>query len=196
MTKILVIEDQEEIRSIIVEMLTAENFYVMDAENGQVGITLLQTEIPDLIICDIAMPKIDGYEVVTWSRENPETEAIPFIFLTAKASQNDIRQGIELGADDYLVKPFTRAELLGAITARLEKQEIINRQTQQRLHKSYIYLTSTIRNEVNNPLNYITSISEKLINDYEFMNREEILKKIKEIYNLSKNFQDGNLNKL
>ncbi|BAB73939.1 response regulator [Anabaena sp. FACHB-709] len=195
MTKILVIEDQEDIRSIIVEMLTAENFYVMDAENGQVGITMLQKEIPDLIICDIAMPKIDGYEVVTWSRENPETEAIPFIFLTAKASQNDIRQGIELGADDYLVKPFTRAELLGAITARLEKQEIINRQTQKRLNTSYSYLASTIRNDLNNPLNYVTSISEKLINDYEFMNREEILKKIKEIYNLSKNFQDINLNK-
>ncbi|MBD2504379.1 response regulator [Anabaena azotica] len=185
MTKILVIEDQEDIRSIIKEILTAENFLVMDAENGQAGIKFLQTEIPDLIICDIAMPKVSGYEVVTWARENPTTEAIPFIFLTAKGSQNDIRQAIELGADDYLIKPFTRADLLGAIKARLEKEEIINRQTQKKLKKLDNELYSLMSDDLINPLNYIMSISKKLIDDYELMEREEILTKIKEIYNFS-----------
>ncbi|MEH1987096.1 MULTISPECIES: response regulator [unclassified Nostoc] len=196
MTKILVIEDQEDIRSVIVEMLTAENFYVMDAENGQVGIQLLQAEIPDLIICDITMPKLDGYEVVSWSRENPETEAIPFIFLTAKASQSDIRQGIELGADDYLIKPFTRADLLGAITARFEKQEIINRQTQRKISKYYNYITQSTSNELCNPLQEIMSISKKLIDNYDLMDKDEILKNLKEISSLSERLQEKNPNKL
>ncbi|MEH1869831.1 MAG: response regulator [Nostoc sp.] len=195
MKKILVIEDQEDIRSIIVEMLTAEGFYVIDAENGQVGINLLKTEIPDLIICDITMPNLDGYEVVTWSRENPETEAIPFIFLTAKASQSDIRQGIELGADDYLIKPFTRADLLGAIITRFEKQEIINRQTQNKINKYYNSIPQSASNELFNPLDDIMSISKNLIDNYELMEPEEILTNIKKIYSLSQNLQDINPNK-
>lgn len=193
MKKILVIEDQEDIRNIIVEMLTAENFEVIDADNGQTGIKLLQSEIPDLIICDIAMPKLDGYEVVTWSRENPETEAIPFIFLTAKASLNDIRQGMELGADDYLIKPFTRADLLGAITARLEKQAIINRQTQKRVNK---YFETLINHDLNSPVNCIVNLSKYIIDNYESMDKEAILKNIKEIYSLSQNIKDKNLNNL
>ncbi|MBU7582154.1 MAG: response regulator [Nostoc sp. TH1S01] len=190
MTKILVIEDQEDVRSIIVEILRAENFYVIDAANGKDGIKLLQTEIPDLIICDITMPELNGYEVVTWARENPETEAIPFIFLTAKSSRIDIRQGIELGANDYLIKPFTRADLLGAITAIFEKQEIINRQTQNKINQSYNYINQSVNNEFFNPLHHVRNGLKKLIDNYELMGREEILKKLKEIYSLSDNFQD------
>ncbi|MBD2438937.1 PleD family two-component system response regulator [Nostoc sp. FACHB-110] len=190
MTKILVIEDQEDVRKIIVEILKAENFYVMDAENGKVGINLIQTEIPDLVICDITMPELDGYEVVTWTRENSETEAIPFIFLTAKSSQIDMRQGIELGANDYLVKPFTRADLLGAIAAILEKQDIINRQTQKRIRQSYNYINQSLSHELLNPLNHVRYGLKTLIDNYELMDKEEILKKLKEFYRLSEDYQD------
>lgn len=188
METILVIEDQEDIRSIIVEMLTEENYNVLDAENGQVGIQLLQAEVPDLIICDIAMPKVDGYEVVTWSRENPETESIPFIFLTAKAAQVDIRQGIELGADDYLTKPFTRAELLGAITARFDKQKAVHRQVEKQMTQHYNYVYQSPSSCLCENLSQITSVSKRLLEDYDLIEREEILKALKEIYHLSQDY--------
>jgi DNA-binding response OmpR family regulator len=188
MEKILVIEDQEDIRSIVVEMLTEENFDVLEAENGQVGIKLLQEEVPDLIICDIAMPKLNGYEVVTWSRENPETESVPFIFLTAKSAQVDIRQGIELGADDYLTKPFTRAELLGAITARFDKQKAFNRQAQKKITQYYNYINQSTNHSLCDQLNQIMAVSKNLIDHYDTMEREEILKGINEIYKLSQDY--------
>jgi DNA-binding response OmpR family regulator len=188
MEKILVIEDQEDIRSIVVEMLTQEKFNVLEAENGQVGIKLLQEEVPDLIICDIAMPKLNGYEVVTWSRENPETESVPFIFLTAKSSQIDIRQGIELGADDYLTKPFTRAELLGAITARFDKQKAFNRQTQKKITQYYNYINQSTNHGLCDHLHQIMTVSKKLIDNYDMVEREEILKALNEIYSLSQNY--------
>ncbi|UKO98208.1 response regulator [Nostoc sp. UHCC 0870] len=188
MEKILVIEDQEDIRSIVVEMLTQEKFNVLEAENGQVGIKLLQEEVPDLIICDIAMPKLNGYEVVTWSRENPETESVPFIFLTAKSSQIDIRQGIELGADDYLTKPFTRAELLGAITARFDKQKAFNRQTQKKITQYYNYINQSTNHGLCDHLHQIMTVSKKLIDNYDMVEREEMLKSLNEIYSLSQNY--------
>lgn len=128
MKKVLVIEDEVAIRDIIREMLTAEKFDVIEAENGEVGVQLVQTKSPDLIICDVMMPALDGYGVLTALRDNPKTAIIPFIFVTAKVSKVDLRQGMQLGADDYLIKPFTRDELLGSVTVRLEKQETMLRQ--------------------------------------------------------------------
>ncbi len=127
MSKILVIEDELTVREIIGEMLSAEKFDVIDAENGEVGIQLAPEKSPDLIICDIMMPVLDGYGVLSALRNNVTTAVTPFIFLTAKVSKLDMRQGIELGADDYLTKPFTRDELLGAVMVRLEKQVAMTR---------------------------------------------------------------------
>ncbi|MHC5831182.1 MAG: response regulator, partial [Nostoc sp.] len=107
-----------------------------------------------------------------------------------------IRQGIELGADDYLIKPFTRADLLGAITARFEKEKIINRQTQKKINKHYNYITQSTSNELCNPLQGIMSISKRLIDNYELMNKDEILKNLREIYSLSERLQEINPNKL
>lgn len=121
MSKILVIEDEGNVREIIFEMLTAEGFQVIEAEDGRVGIRLAIEQMPDLIICDILMPEVDGYSVLRQLRQNPSTETIPFIFLTAKADKMDMRQGMNLGADDYLTKPFTRDELLEAVMMRLKK---------------------------------------------------------------------------
>lgn len=122
MTKILVIEDELFVRENIVELLESEDFEVFSTENGILGILWAQENIPDLVICDVMMPEINGYEVLAEMRELPMTSLTPFIFLTAMADKGDIRQGMELGADDYLTKPFTREELLGAIHSRLAKQ--------------------------------------------------------------------------
>jgi EAL domain-containing protein (putative c-di-GMP-specific phosphodiesterase class I)/ActR/RegA family two-component response regulator len=122
MAKILVIEDEELVRENLVEMLEAEDFETLSAVNGRIGLDIAFSELPDLILCDIMMPEMDGYSVVARLRDNPKTTTIPLIFLTAKAGKADIRQGMDLGADDYLTKPFTRAELLSAIMSRLEKQ--------------------------------------------------------------------------
>lgn len=121
MTKILVIEDDKSVRYNLVEMLMAEEFTAMGAPNGRQGVELAKKEQPDLIICDIMMPQMDGYSVLIQLREDPNTAKIPFIFLTAKADRTDLRLGMELGADDYLTKPFTRDELIAAIAIRLEK---------------------------------------------------------------------------
>jgi EAL domain-containing protein (putative c-di-GMP-specific phosphodiesterase class I)/ActR/RegA family two-component response regulator len=122
MTKILIIEDETAVRENLLELLEAEDFETVSAANGRSGLELAHSEKPDLILCDMMMPEIDGYGVLSALRQEVTTTAIPFIFLTAKASKLDFRQGMDLGADDYLTKPFTRAELLSAILSRLEKQ--------------------------------------------------------------------------
>jgi two-component system, sensor histidine kinase and response regulator len=121
MFKILVIEDEEELREIVCEILRAENCLVIEAEDGQIGIQKAKEEIPDLIICDIRMPKPDGYEVLSQLRNHVSTQKIPFIFLSAKAAKEDRHLGINLGANDYLTKPFTRQELLSVLATHLAK---------------------------------------------------------------------------
>jgi EAL domain-containing protein (putative c-di-GMP-specific phosphodiesterase class I)/CheY-like chemotaxis protein len=127
MPKILVIEDEELVRENILDLLEAEDFDTVAAANGQIGINLACTEFPDLILCDVMMPEVDGYGVLSTLRQDPITATIPFIFLTAKSAKFDFRQGMDMGADDYLTKPFTRAELLSAIVNRLEKQAILKK---------------------------------------------------------------------
>ncbi len=128
MKKILVIEDEPTVRANILELLEAEDFDAVGAENGFIGAMWAQENLPDLIICDVMMPEVDGYEVLSALRQVPSTAVIPFIFLTAMADKADIRQGMDLGADDYLTKPFTRAELLGAIASRFNKQAVVMQQ--------------------------------------------------------------------
>ncbi len=128
MTKILVIEDELFVRENIVELLEAEDFEVFSTENGILGILWAQENIPDLVICDVMMPEMNGHDILAEMRELPMTSITPFIFLTAMADKGDIRHGMELGADDYLTKPFTRKELLGAINSCLTKQEKLRKQ--------------------------------------------------------------------
>lgn len=119
--QVLVIEDEEDVRLNIVEILESGGFESIDAADGRVGLALAQSERPDLIICDIRMPDLDGYDVLAAIRQNPATATLPFIFLTAKTDHSDQRYGMNLGADDYLTKPFRRVELLETINARLRK---------------------------------------------------------------------------
>jgi diguanylate cyclase len=122
MTQILVIEDDAVTCTLMLKLLQAEAFEVLIANDGFTGVQLAQAHEPDLIICDIMMPESNGYEVLRKLRTQPATAAIPFIFLSSKADHTDFRQGMELGADDYLIKPFKRDELLAAIAARLNKR--------------------------------------------------------------------------
>lgn len=119
--KILLIEDNPEVRENTTEILELAGYNVTSAPNGKVGVELVQRDKPDLIICDIMMPDLDGYGVLHILSKKPETAAIPFIFLTAKTEKMDVRKGMNLGADDYLTKPFDDTDLLNAIEARLQK---------------------------------------------------------------------------
>jgi two-component system alkaline phosphatase synthesis response regulator PhoP len=121
--KILIIEDEDTILQNVIDLLQAERFEAIGAEEGQLGIQLALNYQPDLILCDIMMPDIDGYTVLTELQKQPRLAHIPFIFMTAKVEREDLRLGMELGADDYITKPFTPVELLSAIRARMKKQQ-------------------------------------------------------------------------
>lgn len=121
--KILVIEDDPRTRNMYLDGLETEGFEMIGANNGTAGIQQALSHLPDLVICDILMPDIDGFTVLRKLRQNPPTAIIPFIFLTGKGSQEDFRQGMESGADDYIAKPATVEQLLKAIATRLEKKQ-------------------------------------------------------------------------
>jgi len=127
MKKILLIEDNLDMRENTAEMLDVANYVVVTAENGKVGVELAKQEKPDLIICDIMMPDLDGYGVLHMISKDPEIAGTPFIFLTAKAEKSDMRKGMNLGADDYMVKPFDKVELLNAIETRLKRSEFFRK---------------------------------------------------------------------
>ena len=119
--KVLVIEDEPEMRRNLLTILRLEKFHVVAAQNGQVGVDLAKREKPDIVLCDVMMPELDGYGVLQRLRDDPATAATPFIFLTAKGEKSDVRSGMNLGADDYLTKPVAKADLLAAITTRLAR---------------------------------------------------------------------------
>ncbi|MBE9078493.1 response regulator [Romeria aff. gracilis LEGE 07310] len=120
--KILVIEDEAQTRGMFLRCLAFEDFQAFGAENGVVGVELARTHLPDLIVCDIMMPDMDGYAVLSTLHQAQETASIPLIFLTAKATLADLRSGMSLGADDYLTKPCTIEQFLAAITTRLKRK--------------------------------------------------------------------------
>lgn len=128
MKKILLIEDNQQMRENTQEILELANYKVVSAPNGKIGVELALKELPELIICDIMMPELDGYGVLYLLTKNPTTSGIPFIFLTAKAEKSDMRKGMSMGADDYLTKPFEEMELLNAVDARLKKNEIFKKE--------------------------------------------------------------------
>lgn len=157
MTKILVIEDENSVRRNILELLVNEGFDAIGAENGSSGIEIAQAQLPDLIVCDVMMPEMDGYAVLDTLRLDPLTSSIPFIFLTAKASRADLRMGMEKGADDFITKPFTWQELKSAIAARLAKQTTVSqlREKVQQLQELNILkdeLIDSVSHDLRTPL--------------------------------------------
>jgi len=122
MKKALIIEDNDDIREGATEMLDLAGYETFTAKNGKIGVELAIKNLPDIILCDIMMPELDGYGVLYLLQKNPQTANIPFIFITAKAERADMRKGMEMGADDYLTKPFDDVELFNAIESRLKKR--------------------------------------------------------------------------
>ena len=128
MKKILIIEDNEDVRENTADILELTGYVVATAENGKIGIKKAKQWLPNIIVCDIMMPELDGYEVLRELNKNGETASIPFIFLTAKSEKTDMRKGMNLGADDYLTKPFSENELLEAIACRLKKHDFLKQE--------------------------------------------------------------------
>lgn len=141
MKSVLVIDDNNDIRENTAEILELSGYRTLTAENGKKGVDIAIKEKPDVIVCDIMMPELDGYGVLHLLRKNPDTQYIPFIFLTAKTERSDLRKGMEMGADDYITKPFEDIELLNAVEIRLKKAEIL----QQKYATGATGLTQFIR---------------------------------------------------
>ncbi len=185
MVKILVIEDEPILRNEMVDWLIFEDYQVISAENGIEGSTQAIQWLPDLIVCDITMPELDGYGVFLEVHSNPLTARIPFIFVTARAAHDDIRYGMNLGADDYITKPFSRVQLLDAVKSQLEKhivreqlhyqqiqqlQDALMQEHQQSLLK--VKLVAMFSHDFRNPLATILS-SNNLVRDYATQINEE-----------------------
>ena len=134
MSSILLIEDNLDVRENTAEILELAGYHVTTAVDGKDGIQKAQLHKPDLIICDIMMPVLDGYGVLHLLSKNPETSSIPFIFLTAKVERSDLRKGMEMGADDYITKPFEKLELLSAVESRLKKYQLLKNDYERSLN--------------------------------------------------------------
>ncbi len=169
--KILVIDDIPENTYALKERLQDAGYDVKTSYDGKTGIEKAVTEKPDLIICDIMMPDINGYQVMNILKENPRTSEIPFIFLSAKSGINDIRAGMILGADDFITKPFNSQQILKSIKTRLKKKELQDR-TIENLKKSISY---SLPHELQTPLTAILGFTEFLIQEHKDLPREEIL---------------------
>ncbi|QZZ18829.1 response regulator [Leptothermofonsia sichuanensis E412] len=182
MKKILVIEDERSMRETILELLEAEGFQGIGAENGSIGIQKAQEYLPDLILCDVVMPHLDGYGVLSSLRHNPATATIPFIFLTAMGARERVREGMQMGADDYLTKPFTAEELLGAIASRFARQAILTSQSQQQLDDLRNSIALSLPHELRTPLHGILGLAGLLLEDYQTIERQEILEIAEGIY--------------
>ncbi|HEX9649050.1 MAG TPA: response regulator [Cyclobacteriaceae bacterium] len=148
MKTILLIEDNQDVLENTAEILELANYKVMTANNGRAGVELAQKNMPDLIVCDIMMPELDGYGVLHILSKNEKTAGIPFIFLTAKADRADLRKGMNLGADDYLTKPFDDTELLDSIESRLRKSDLMKKNFQRSVEgiNEFIQDAATVSN--------------------------------------------------
>lgn len=174
MTKILVIEDDPEVLDNIQDTLEASGFEVAGAANGRIGLEVLGRQLPDLVLCDVMMPELTGPEVLKSIRSDQRMNTLPFIFLTAKSDRSDLRQGMELGADDYITKPFTQVELLSAIDTQLQKRETLNEKhetTLRVLRRNIIY---ALPHELRTPLTHILGFSDMMRQDAALLSPDDV----------------------
>lgn len=173
-TKILVIEDDENIRENIQELLEAKGYHVKAASNGKQGVLEAIDYRPSLILCDVMMPKMDGFKVLEYVRKTAAIQSTPFIFLTAKIDIQDVRHGMDLGADDYITKPFTTKELINAIETRLKKQQKVVGEYTKVKHELDTTVFATYYHEFNTPLHGIIGGLNLLINARESFSDQQI----------------------
>ena len=169
--KILIIEDDKLVRENIFEILEAEGFTVVQAKDGVEGIFKAKQELPDLVLSDIAMPHVDGFQVIELLKTDKLTERIPFIFLSAKAELSDLKKGLRFGADDYLTKPFTKSDLLSAIELRLHKHELVTSEMKN-LRENII---NSLPHEFRTPLTAISGFAEIIRTEIDTLTRKDIL---------------------
>lgn len=165
MKKILVIDDEEWLREMMLLALRQRGFEVAEAANGDTGLELARKELPDLILCDVNMEKVDGYLTLSSLRSEPATASIPFILMTGLADQAGMRHGMELGADDYLPKPFTIEALYAAVDARLKKVNVVREEAERKLADLRENLSMMLPHELRTPLNGILAYGEMLAAD-------------------------------
>lgn len=181
--KILVIEDEMNIRESLAELLEFKGFEVIMAKDGQEGIVRAIQHKPDLIICDVMMPKIDGHQVLHMVRKNKSLANIPFIFLTAKTNNLDIREGMNLGADDYLTKPFRSKDLYDAVNARLDRKEKVNVEVKKKMGTFSDQFSDVAFHEINTPLTGVITTGRFLLNYFEDLPPDEIRSMLNMIVN-------------
>lgn len=182
MTKVLVIDDEMAIREFIAVTLTKSGYEVFKATNGAEGLELARKQLPGLIICDVRMVLVDGYEVLSAIRNNPSTASIPFILVTSMASVEHMRQGMELGADDFLPKPFTPNQLLAAVKARLEKHQLLVQEAETKLELLRQHLSTALPHELRTPLNGILGYADILRKQFSDLEPREVSQMAERIY--------------
>ncbi|MEI7554653.1 response regulator [Candidatus Chlorohelix sp.] len=179
--KIVIIEDEEPVRMNLQLLLESEEFEVYTASDGEQGLKEIASRKPDLVICDMMLPIVEGYEVLKRMRLEESYRNTPFIFLTARNDKTSMRQGMELGADDYITKPFTMKEILTAINIRLEKMDLIEKNAELKMNELRLSMAHSLPHEFITPLSSIIGYSDMLIADkgnFEESIRQEMLESI------------------
>jgi signal transduction histidine kinase len=189
MNKILVIDDEEWLREMMLLALSQKGFTVIEAPNGASGIDVARKELPDLILCDVNMEKVDGYLTLSSLRSEPATASIPFILMTGLADQAGMRHGMELGADDYLPKPFTIEALYAAVDARLKKVNVVRQEAEKKLADLRENLSMMLPHELRTPLNGILAYGEMLAADAGTLPPAEIAEMGQVIYDSGKRLE-------
>jgi signal transduction histidine kinase len=174
MKKILVIDDEEWLREMVQLALTQKGYDVIEAGNGTKGIEVARKELPDLVLCDVNMEKVDGYLTLSSLRNEPTTASIPFILMTGLADNAGMRHGMELGADDYLAKPFTIDALYAAVEARLRKVQAVRQEAEKKLSDLRDNISLMLPHELRTPLNGILAYGEILASDAATLSAAEI----------------------
>ncbi|MCA9905596.1 MAG: response regulator, partial [Anaerolineae bacterium] len=158
MAKILVIEDERSLRNDVIDALNLSSFEVLSAPDGEAGLALARQELPDLILCDVRMPGMDGFTVLEKIRADETTAPIPFIFMTSQSDRDSMRSGMVLGADDYVTKPFAIDELMKAVNTRLSRREVFVREAESKLEDAKLRLTRMVTHELRTPLISMNSV--------------------------------------
>lgn len=189
MPDILVIEDDALVRQSLIDTLTAYGFTVHGARDGIEGLELARTVLPEIIVSDVHMPRMDGYSLLQELRNDPATDTIPFIFLTVNGAREQLRQGMEEGADDYISKPFEPDELLQAVKTQLKKRLVLTEKHHITLRLTCKNIAYVLPHELRTPLSSVLGYAELLRMDYAVLSPEAVLKHAEAIYNGGKRLQ-------
>ena len=174
MQRILVIDDEELFRQTTAFALQRKGFETLEAGDGVEGAEIARRSLPDLIICDVNMERMDGYALLEQLRQQPSTASIPFILMTGMSDAGSMRKGMDLGADDYLAKPFTAPQLFSTIEARLKKNQLLRINAEKKLAELRINLSLALPHEMITPLNGIFGLAQVLAQDAESLSAADV----------------------